>query len=335
MRFNYAAQPEDGIAPEDLIPRIGEYDYFAIDWGYRYLPQFKNAYDEQKYLSQWVTEQRKANPRVFFGTETDRLDPRFQAEDLSDNTIAANDLGMKNLKRIMEHIEEWTATVEDDNYSVLKNMYNGVTGQHLRYMFHAAKYIGGRYSNAALRSEGLPRYEPVEKAKQQEAMAWLTKYVFTEQPWLYNCHTSRIASGNIDAFLNKVVGKVMAQVMTSIQYLVQHEALLGDKAYTCQNLMDDLYKAIWKSTETKNRLSSYERMLQNLYVDCATIVISDGPIDVMPELSSLYVGQLEKIGAMAKKRAAATNDPLTKNHLLGITRTINTALTGEKDALVK
>ena len=101
MRFNYAAQPEDNIDPDDLIPRIGEYDDFAIAWGYRYLPQFESASEEQKYLRDWVTAQRKANPRVAFGTEIDREDPRFQAEDLSSNTIQANELGIRNLKVIM------------------------------------------------------------------------------------------------------------------------------------------------------------------------------------------------------------------------------------------
>ncbi len=33
-RFNYVAQPEDGIDVADLIPRIGPYDIWAIKWGY-------------------------------------------------------------------------------------------------------------------------------------------------------------------------------------------------------------------------------------------------------------------------------------------------------------
>ena len=34
-RFNYVAQPEDGIALADLVPRIGPYDKYAIMWGYK------------------------------------------------------------------------------------------------------------------------------------------------------------------------------------------------------------------------------------------------------------------------------------------------------------
>ncbi|HEV2478029.1 MAG TPA: DUF5117 domain-containing protein, partial [Puia sp.] len=35
-RFNYVAQPQDSIPEVDLFPRIGEYDCWAIRWGYAY-----------------------------------------------------------------------------------------------------------------------------------------------------------------------------------------------------------------------------------------------------------------------------------------------------------
>ena len=42
-RFNYVAQPEDSIPCEGIFPRIGDYDCWAIEWGYK--PMW-NAYDE-------------------------------------------------------------------------------------------------------------------------------------------------------------------------------------------------------------------------------------------------------------------------------------------------
>lgn len=49
-RFNYAAQPEDNLDLDCLIPHIGEYDNFAIDWGYRYFGDTKSVEEETKYL---------------------------------------------------------------------------------------------------------------------------------------------------------------------------------------------------------------------------------------------------------------------------------------------
>ena len=47
-RFNYVAQPEDNIGRKGLFPRIGDYDKWAIEWGYKLFPQYQNAEDEEK-----------------------------------------------------------------------------------------------------------------------------------------------------------------------------------------------------------------------------------------------------------------------------------------------
>src|SRR4029077_14802962 len=36
IHYNYVAQPEDHISPKDLLPKIGEYDKWAIKYGYSY-----------------------------------------------------------------------------------------------------------------------------------------------------------------------------------------------------------------------------------------------------------------------------------------------------------
>ena len=56
-RFNYVAQPEDGIAPEDLIPRIGPYDTWATMWGYSPIPGARTPDDEKATLHKWAKEQ--------------------------------------------------------------------------------------------------------------------------------------------------------------------------------------------------------------------------------------------------------------------------------------
>lgn len=55
-RLNYVVQPEDGIAPELLIPRIGVYDEWAVEWGYRLYPGVKDARQETALLDRLVVE---------------------------------------------------------------------------------------------------------------------------------------------------------------------------------------------------------------------------------------------------------------------------------------
>ena len=49
-RFNYVAQPEDRIAPADLIPKIGPYDKWATMWGYKPIPGAKTPEAEKPTL---------------------------------------------------------------------------------------------------------------------------------------------------------------------------------------------------------------------------------------------------------------------------------------------
>ena len=67
-RFNYVAQPEDGIDPADLIPKIGPYDKFAVTWGYKPIPTAKTPDQEDTTLDQWAREQ-DAKPYLRFSTE--------------------------------------------------------------------------------------------------------------------------------------------------------------------------------------------------------------------------------------------------------------------------
>ena len=76
-RFNYVAQPEDHVSEVGLFPRIGDYDKWAIEWGYKRFYQFKDGDDEKGYLNKWVMDSLK-NPRLWWGDgETNQDDPAF------------------------------------------------------------------------------------------------------------------------------------------------------------------------------------------------------------------------------------------------------------------
>ncbi|MGH2553283.1 MAG: DUF5117 domain-containing protein, partial [Chitinophagaceae bacterium] len=65
-RFNYVAQPEDNISQVGLFSRIGDYDNWAIEWGYKLFPQFKDAEAEKGYINNWIMEKLK-NRRLWWG----------------------------------------------------------------------------------------------------------------------------------------------------------------------------------------------------------------------------------------------------------------------------
>jgi hypothetical protein len=164
-RFNYVAQPEDNINQTGLFPRIGDYDKWAIQWGYTYTGQ-SDVNEDKKENNKWIIANLKNNPRVWFGGEGFGADPRAQTEDLGDNSVLASEYGIKNLKRILVKLPEWTKE-EADKYENLNDIYMQLAGQFNRYMNHVAKNIGGVYENIKSVEEPGDVYTPTPVAIQK------------------------------------------------------------------------------------------------------------------------------------------------------------------------
>ncbi|MBC7651745.1 MAG: zinc-dependent metalloprotease, partial [Deinococcales bacterium] len=183
-RFNYVAQPEDNIAKAGLYPRIGDYDLWAIKWGYGFIPGITDE-EQKKASSKMIIEAYKANPRTWFGTyeSGNPADPRAQSEDLSDNSIKASEYGIKNLQRILPKLTEWTYEEADLNENVA-NMYVQLLGQFRRYMGHVSKSVGGITETFKSVDEKGDVYEVVSKAYQKEAVSFINKQLFQTPKWL-------------------------------------------------------------------------------------------------------------------------------------------------------
>ena len=105
---------EDNISEAGLFPRIGEYDRWAIQWGYTPTAAIDEKADE-KITNKWILDSLGKNPRLWFGTEVNPFDPRSQTEDLGDNNMKASEYGIKNLQRIITNLGTWTKE-EADKY---------------------------------------------------------------------------------------------------------------------------------------------------------------------------------------------------------------------------
>lgn len=329
MRFNYVAQPEDGLATRDLIPKISYYDDFAIEWGYRYLPQHKDIYKEQEYLTKWVTEKRKENPRLFFGTEIDREDPRFQSEDLTNDVIVANELGVKNLKVLMKNLKEWTAG-DDENYSILKAAHRDICNQYARYMNHVIKYLGGRYSDTSVAGEGMKGYMPVPEAEQKRALAFLEKQMFTDPSWLFDEEITKLSGLDKEQFYNVMYPSVFNFNATKFKNFAKHEGILGEKAYTFENMNDDFYNIVFAKYLSGAPISSYQRLLQNAYMNSLIKVANEKSADV----AMVTTTQLTKIAKESRRAATKATDKKTKNHYTSIASIIDSFFAGDKKALL-
>lgn len=331
-RFNYVVQPEDGIEPELLYPRIQQYDEWAIEWGYRRFPDLTTPQAEATKLNEWIIEKNK-NPQLWFGHESNRDDPRSQSEDLGDNQMKANELGIRNLKRVIEGLPKWTAQPNTD-YSSLAQMYNAVVTQYGRYMGHVSKWIGGIYENPVTREQGTTVYSYVEREKQKEAMAFLEAQLFTTPHWLLDADIFRKTGINGTDILMKLYNTQLSNLLSVrvLTNLINAEAVEGAKAYTQTELYNDLNRIIFGGTP-----DVYKRALQKNYINTliarsgldeekGVIVIMALGLDA-PKNSDIQSFAAYQLGQLQPKLATlSSSDPVVKAHYQHMAKQIEKVL---------
>jgi hypothetical protein len=343
-RFNYVAQPEDHIGRPGLFPRIGAYDHWAIEWGYKLFPQYKSASEEQSYLNTWVIDRLKDN-QLWFGTETNPDDPRSQREQVGDDAMKGSMYGIKNLQRIVPNLIEWTKEPNKD-YSSLREMYSTVTSQFGMYMGHVAKYVGGIMETPRMVEEKGSIYEIVPKAKQREAVDFLNKQLFNTPSWLINNNifdkTGQNALQTISSQQDAVLNRLLSTA--TLGKLIDAEAEKGNTAYTMVDLFGDLKSGIWSELPGRRKIDVYRRNLQKSYVEIMNGLISPrggggggiiiilgggGGTSTNPDKSdikSLVRAHLASLRSEARTAATATADPMSRYHLQDIVARIDKAL---------
>ena len=344
-RFNYVAQPEDKIGRDGLFPRIGDYDKWAIEWGYKLFPQFKNEKDEKAHLNKWVIEKLKDN-RLWFGTETNPDDPRSQREQVGDDGVKGADYGIKNLKRIVPNLIAWTKE-PNKGYDGLEEMYGEVTGQLGMYISHVARYVGGVMETPkTVEQEGVV-YEVVAKAKQREAVAFLNTQLFATPTWLLNedifARTGLKGLTVVGRLQDNALGSLLS--VRTLTKLTDAEAAKGAAAYSLTDLFTDLKKGVWSELPARAKIDAYRRNLQKSYINQLNNLLNPpappSGMVVIPALSSaasldksdiksVVRAHLTTLRAEVRAAAAGTTDTLSRYHLQDIVARIDKALDPSK-----
>jgi hypothetical protein len=347
-RFNYVAQPEDNISSKGLYPRIGDYDKWAINWGYRVLPNEHGPEAEVPVLNKLTVEAMK-NRRLWFGTETNPDDPHSQNEDLGDDAMKASDYGIKNLKRILAKLPEWTRE-PNKNYDDLKNMYGQLTAQYGRYMGHVAKNIGGIYENPKTVEESGFVYQPTPAATQKEAMDFLDRQLFTTPAWLVdNGILDQIGSNGVTVIYRNqevILNRILSEHTLNKLLVAESQ----DKAaYKITDFFGDMQNIIFRELKSNQPIDIYRRNLQKLYVDKLIDIVAPEPAPAtataapaggrrggggqggpreleQTDVVSVAKAQLRLINSQIKTALPGTTDSMSNYHLQDISERINVAL---------
>ena len=328
MRYNYAAQPQDNMTPKDLLPFIGVYDDYAIEWGYKYMPD-KTPVQMAEYLTAWVSEKRK-DPRFFYYDEEEKNDPRVQSEDIGDNSMKASALGVENLKRIMAGLN--TAVQDEDyDYSTLRSMYRAVKGRYYQYLQHVVRNIGGVSVDNPLRHENKDSYVPVSRARQKEAMAYLNKYMFTEPMWLYPEDIMAKTNASFDTEVELGYTELLNRLLAKYSLLGNASDISTNPEYPPTEFLADLQQYIFKDLENGTPISRYTRMLQRSFLN-AILMHIDKPATFPNNIDFTMTKLMYLTAKQAEAGAAKQTDFISKSHLVSIANMIKVWNTGKNDA---
>lgn len=270
-RFNYVAQPEDGIDPADLIPRIGPYDIWATKWGYAPIPGAKTPVEEKATLNRWAKEQDD-KPWLRFSTAgANGSDPGEVTEAVGDaDPVKSTALGVKNLQRVAKMLMPATAYKDGETYEDLEELYGRMVSQWTTEMNHVAGVVGGFNSQEKVVGQEGRVFNLIPKDKQQAAVKFLLDAAFTPPMWMIDAEILRRIEpvGAIDR-IRTAQSRVLTSLLSSARFarLVEQQALDGSLAYSPTEFLATVRKGLWKELDAPVvKIDTYRRELQRAYL---------------------------------------------------------------------
>lgn len=338
-RFNYVAQPEDSISPTGLYPRIGLYDEWAIEWGYRWFPPFKTIEEERTFLNKWIIAKLKSDNRHYYGQQNLIVtDPRNQSEDLGDNAMKAGYYGIENLKKVYKNLINWTHET-NNSYDGLKAMKDNLLGQFQRYIMHVANNIGLYMWTKRSVEEKLNSIDFVPKEKQKEAVQFLHKQIFETPKWLLD-NEIFVRVGGLGYNLPYAIQNPLLKMLISHDTYFRmsyFETTYPTEAYNFKELLADLESGIWSELKTGSEIEFCRRNLQRAYAERLVEICNPG-LSEDPQLAKYsllhfrtemflivkkqILGLIEKI----KKAITSKKNEKDRDHLLVIMTRLQNAL---------
>ena len=269
-RFNYVAQPGDKglkLTP----PSLGLYDYYAIKWLYSPIAGNKSALEEKEIVEKWIDE-KSGDPLYRYGRQQfmSMYDPSALTEDLGDDPIKASNYGIKNLKYILPHVNEWIT--DDEYFEYRQELYSQILNQYYGYINNVLCQVGGVYLNPVKEGMKEKRYVPVSREVQRASMKWVFKQL-RDSRWLNEKSLDQNIFGpKVSLALQGAVTKAILKLANNVT-LVSH---LSSNPYTVKDYYDDLYAGIWEPTIQGRKLTDGDKLMQKLATASAISVVKQG-----------------------------------------------------------
>jgi len=320
-RYNYVAQPGDKNVR--FIRQMGPYDHYAINWGYRKIPNVTTSQEEVKTLDKWISN-KAGNPIYRFGGQS--FDPSAQTEGIGNDQVKASTYGIKNLKVVAKNLSKWTSD-KTNNYEDLSELYDELLGVWSRYAGHVAGNIGGVYEFNKKPIESGVVYEYVSKTKQQESLQWLLKNVFETQDWLLD--KSILAnineSGYTSNMLNLQTRQLNGLLNESRLKRMLDATVIEKDFYPVEDFFRELKSGIFSEANYTSNLDIFRRNLQKAFIEKMGVLMSDKNLQ-NTDIPSIVRGELDTMKIQLTIAKSRFINKISKYHYADCLEKINKIL---------
>ena len=337
--YNSAMEyPAINIAPDGqrqgffYNPTVGSYDRWAISYGY--------THDAKQAAA---IARRGALDGHAYGTDEDArgagaLDPHVNVYDLSDDPLTWGRQRADLIRGIWQDLPGYVLT-DNSRYADLTDAFNMLLGQYARSVATGIKYVGGQYQHRDHMGdpEGRAPFRAVTKQRQQEAMTFLTAYVFDENAFRIpsgvfqqfgadrwsHWGNQNTWDGRIDYPLQRRVVEIQTTLLSQLthpwvfQKMLDAELKFGEQnVLTVPEMLHQLTTAVWSEVRTGRNVPQLRRDLQRAHVERLIGFVSEPPEALPADAASVARMQLLELeGQIDTALGGTTLNDYTRAHL--------------------
>ncbi len=264
-RYNHVAQPGDYEKGMKLTPPdLGPFDLLSVEYGYSYIHNVEKPEDELPALSA-IFKARSGDPMYLFAPFTVSPvspDPAALSGSLGDDGVQSALLGIKNTRIILDSLTQWTIKA-GGSISDLRTRYDALSRQYFRFVSMPVSYIGGLYGYYDPLGNDSPRFLPVDKDKQKEALAFVINALSNSARYLDQAQFSSLIGSQTDQVLTRQSEIMESLLGNFVLPRLLRNASFSTNAYTLEEYLSDLDRSVW-TTFSPN--SIYDKSLQIQYL---------------------------------------------------------------------
>ncbi|HEX3465962.1 MAG TPA: zinc-dependent metalloprotease [Candidatus Elarobacter sp.] len=339
----------------DYFPtKLGTYDLWAIEYGYRAFPNVHSTADEAVPLARIAS--RSTEPGHAYGTDEDAtpsaVDPRIQRFDLSGDPLAY----VNEQFRVDDDVTaRLTRTYPGDNrsYPDIRSGLVTVLNNELNDGALAAKFVGGIYTSRAHRGQrGAPLpFTSIPRAQQRRAFDLLDRWVLSSNafrfspellnaaaPTRYGIHWGANGVRRSDFPIREVIGELQDDVIADL-FSPVNLARIGDQELKVRSASETMSLAdlfAWTNAAVyddvgRGSIAPAHRELQRRFADLQMQIVQlpsvfADQLDLPRETQSLARYNLIKLAARLDRAVASARDEGTRAHLVDLRVRVNGVL---------